>query len=68
MLGFELKVVEAHGRRRRRKAQRHLTLLPDAVTSHRKTPPCRKSKSAQPEKMRVPWMNCVQRLHTLRNN
>lgn len=44
MLGFELKVVEAHGRRRRRKAQRHLTLLTDAVTSHKKTPPYRKSK------------------------
>ncbi|WP_289225628.1 hypothetical protein [Bacteroides acidifaciens] len=37
MLGFELKVVEAHGRGRRRKAQRHLTLLTDAVISHRKT-------------------------------
>ncbi|WP_290396077.1 hypothetical protein [uncultured Duncaniella sp.] len=38
MLGFELKVVEVHGRGRRRKAQRHLTFLPDAVTSHAKTP------------------------------
>ncbi|ROT05920.1 hypothetical protein EEL49_09410 [Muribaculaceae bacterium Isolate-104 (HZI)] len=36
MLGFELKVVEAHGRRRRRKAKRHLTLFLDAVTSYRK--------------------------------
>lgn len=44
MLGFELKVVEAHGRGRRRKAQRHLTLLPDAVISHRKTPPCQDVK------------------------
>ena len=68
MLGFELKVVEVHGRGRRRKAQRHLTLLPGAVISHRKTPPCRKSKSNQPEKMRVLWMNCVQRLYALRNN
>ncbi len=38
MLGFELKVVEVHGRGRRRKAQRHLTLLPGAVISHAKTP------------------------------
>jgi len=37
------KFVEAHGRSSRRQAQRHLTLLTDAVTSHRKMPPCQDS-------------------------
>ena len=44
--GGTRKFVEAHGRGRRRKAERHLTLLPDAVTSHGKnsTPRCSDSR------------------------
>ena len=41
--GGTRKFVEAHGRRRRRKVEWHLTFLLSAVTSHRKTPPCRGS-------------------------